>query len=164
MDHEIYMKEAVRLAQRAARLGEVPVGALIVVDGSIVSRAFNRRESKARPTAHAELLAIEAAARKLKRWRLTDARLYVTLEPCLMCWGAIVLARVTEVYFGAWDAKAGVCGSTLDLSKEPHWNHHPRVTGGILQEDCSKLLSDFFTDLRKSKKMMAKRGQASIGG
>jgi tRNA(adenine34) deaminase len=153
MNHEfLYMKKALRLALRAAQRGEVPIGALIVRGNDILGRGFNLRETKRRPTAHAELLAIEAAARKLGSWRLEDSTLYVTLEPCPMCWGAILLARIPRVIYGAADPKAGVCGSVLSLHEERRFNHHPKVKGGVMAEECGAILSEFFKDLRREKK------------
>ncbi len=149
---ERWMREALKLARRAGRLGEVPIGALVVLEGRILGRGFNLRETKKRPTAHAELLAIEQAARRLGRWRLTGANLYVTLEPCLMCWGAIVLARIPRVIFGAYDPKAGVCGSVLSLHEEGRFNHRPRIQGGVLEEECGRSLSEFFKKLREQRK------------
>ncbi|MCE9625246.1 MAG: tRNA adenosine(34) deaminase TadA [Deltaproteobacteria bacterium] len=149
---EKFMKSALSLARRAEAKGEVPIGALVVTEGKIVGRGYNLRETRHRPTAHAELLAIESAARKLGRWRLENSVLYVTLEPCLMCWGAIVLARIPKVIFGAKDPKAGVCGSILSLHEEHRFNHHPKVSGGLMDAACGKILSDFFKRLRKEKK------------
>ena len=146
------MMESLRQARRATHQGEVPIGAVLVKAGKIVSRAHNLRETKRRPTAHAELLAIERAARKLKSWRLTGCTLYVTLEPCLMCWGAIILARIPHVVFGAYDPKAGVCGSVLSLHEERRFNHHPKVTGGVLEQECREVLSQFFKELRSKKR------------
>jgi tRNA(adenine34) deaminase len=149
--HFEFMDLALKGARQAARLGEVPVGAVTVRAGEILSQAHNLRETENLPTAHAELLAIDAASARLGSWRLENCILYVTLEPCLMCWGAIVLARVPEVYFGAYDAKAGVCGSVLSLHQETRFNHHPRVQGGIRAEECGKILSEFFGELRNRK-------------
>lgn len=123
---------------------EVPVGALIVREGAIVSAASNRTVRDQDPTAHAELLAIREAALKLERWRLDDCTLYVTLEPCAMCAGAIVLSRMKRVVFGAWDDKAGMAGSIGDLLRHPRLNHRPQVTAGVLGEECASLLVDFF--------------------
>ena len=153
---DVWMKKALTLAKRAASRGEVPVGALIVREGKIIGRGYNLREGRNRPTAHAELLAIEQAARKLGAWRLEGATLYVTLEPCLMCWGAIVLARIPQVVFGSFDPKAGVCGSVLSLHKEGRFNHRPKVQSGVLAESCSELLSGFFKNLREEKKQARK--------
>jgi len=148
------MQTALHLATRAAEQGEVPVGAVIVHQGKIIARAFNRRETNRKPTAHAELLAIEAAARKLGAWRLEDTTLYVTLEPCLMCWGAILMARIPKVVFGAADPKAGVCGGLLSLHEEQRFNHHPKVEKGLMAEECGAILSDFFKRLRKEKRIL----------
>lgn len=149
--HFEFMDLAIQEAQKASRLGEVPVGAVIVHGERILSRAHNLRETDQRPTAHAELLALEAASRELGTWRLEACALYITLEPCLMCWGAIILARIPHVYFGAFDKKAGVCGSVLSLHEEDRFNHRPQVQGGIKAEECGKILSDFFEELRIRK-------------
>ncbi len=149
---EKFMRSALALARRAEALDEVPIGAVLVSEGKIVGRGYNLRETRRRPTAHAELLAIEAAARKLGRWRLEATTLYVTLEPCLMCWGAVLLARIPQLIFGAKDPKAGVCGSVLALQEERRFNHHPKVQGGLLAEECGQILTDFFKRLRKEKK------------
>lgn len=145
------MAKALKESEKARKIGEVPIGALICQNGKILARAHNLRESRHRPTAHAELLAIEQAARKLKAWRLENTILYVTLEPCLMCWGAIILARISQVVYGASDPKAGVCGSVLNLHEQRLFNHFPQVTGGILKEECADLLIQFFKGLREQK-------------
>ncbi len=142
------MQLALEQARIAASLGETPIGAVVVWEGEVVSAAYNRRELDRIATAHAELLAIEAACRKLGGWRLHKATLYVTLEPCPMCAGAIINARVKRVVYGASDRKAGCCGSVLDLFREP-FNHHPEVTGGVLAEESAALLTSFFKKLRK---------------
>ncbi len=142
------MQLALEQARIAASLGETPIGAVVVWEGEVVSAAYNRRELDRIATAHAELLAIEAACRKLGGWRLHKATLYVTLEPCPMCAGAIINARVKRVVYGASDRKAGCCGSVLDLFREP-FNHHPEVTGGVLAEESAALLTSFFKRLRK---------------
>ena len=123
---------------------EVPVGAVIIRDGSILAATTNRTVRDQDPTAHAELLAIREAATKLNSWRLSDCTLYVTLEPCAMCAGAIVLARLKRVVFGAWDDKAGMAGSIGDLLRHPRLNHRPQITAGVLGEECASLLVDFF--------------------
>jgi len=146
---EAYIRNALDLARDAAKRNEVPVGALIVRDNSIVSAATNRTVRDQDPTAHAELLAIREAAEKLDRWRLDDCTLYVTLEPCAMCAGAIVLARVKRVVFGAWDEKAGMAGSVGDLLRHPRLNHRPEVKPGVLAEECGALLTEFFRAQRK---------------
>ncbi len=150
MRAEAYMKKALQLAEIAAELGEVPVGALVVrrSTGEIVGRGYNRRECDKNPLVHAELIAINEASRKLGGWRLIGCDLYVTLEPCPMCAGAMINSRVERVIFGAYDKKAGSCGSVIDLFSLPY-NHRPELIGGIMQEECSQILSDFFKRLRK---------------
>ena len=142
------MKDALRSARRAAVHRDVPIGAVVVKDGQAIARGRNRRGVDQDPTAHAELVAIRRAARKLGSWRLTGCTLYVTLEPCAMCAGAIVLARVPRVVYGCTDPKAGAAGSVLDVLGEPRLNHHPRVEAGLLAEESSRLLSAFFADRR----------------
>ncbi len=144
----LYMEEALRLAKEAAARDEVPVGAVIVRDGEIIARGQNARETARMATAHAELLAIEDGCRALGGWRLPRATLYVTLEPCPMCAGAIMNARIERVVFGAYDKKAGAYGSLFNLSDYPV-NHKPAVTGGVLEEECRTLLSDYFKGKRK---------------
>ena len=138
------MRQAMELAGAAAQHGDVPIGAVVVRGGEAIAAAGNERERRADPTAHAELLALREAAGRLGGWRIEDATIYVTLEPCAMCAGAIVLARVARVVFGAADPKAGAAGSVLDVLSEPALNHHPEVVGGILAEECAALLSAFF--------------------
>jgi tRNA(adenine34) deaminase len=136
-------------AARCVPAGDVPVGAVVVdPSGAILGAGYNRREADGDPTAHAEVLALRAAAAAVGGWRLDGATLAVTLEPCVMCAGAIVLARVTRVVFGAWDPKAGAAGSVLDVLAEPRLNHRPEVAGGLLAEDCGALLSSFFASRR----------------
>lgn len=142
------MELALEQARLAANLNETPIGAVLVWEGEVVTSAFNRRELDRIATAHAEILAINEACRKLGGWRLHKATLYVTLEPCPMCAGAIINARIKRVVYGASDRKAGCCGSILDLFREP-FNHHPEVTGGVLAEESAALLSSFFKKLRK---------------
>jgi tRNA(adenine34) deaminase len=143
-EHEKYIRNALDLARDAARRNEVPVGAIVVSGGAIVAAATNRTVRDQDPTAHAELLAIREASSKLERWRLDDCTLYVTLEPCAMCAGAIVLSRMKRVVFGAWDEKAGMAGSVADLLRHHRLNHRPEVTGGVLADECASLLSEFF--------------------
>lgn len=138
------MLEALVLASDAASAGDVPVGAVIVSGNEIVGRGANRTVRDQDATAHAEMLAIRDASATLGRWRLNDCHLYVTLEPCAMCAGAIVLARVARVVFGAWDDKAGMAGSVGDILRHPRLNHRPEVTGGALAEECGATLSEFF--------------------
>ena len=143
------MSLALDQARLAASLGETPIGAVLVWEGQVAASAYNRRELDRLATAHAELLAINEACRKLGGWRLHKATLYVTLEPCPMCAGAIINARIKRVVYGASDRKAGCCGSVLDLFREP-FNHHAEVTGGVLAEESAALLSSFFKQLRKA--------------
>jgi tRNA(adenine34) deaminase len=146
---EQYIRNALDLARDAAKRNEVPIGAVIVQDETILAATTNRTVRDQDPTAHAELLAIREASSKLDRWRLDDCTLYVTLEPCAMCAGAIVLARVKRVVFGAWDEKAGMAGSVGDLLRNPRLNHRPEVRAGVLAEECAKLLEDFFRSQRE---------------
>lgn len=148
MTHEDYMREALALSEEAAAAGEVPVGCVIVWDGAVVGRGRNRREEDADALAHAEICAIREACAAVGGWRLHKAKLYVTLEPCPMCAGAIINARIPEVYFGARDDKAGACGSVLNLFEE-RFNHKPRLVGGILEDECGALLREFFHRVRK---------------
>jgi tRNA(adenine34) deaminase len=145
---------ALREAKKAADRGEVPIGAIIVRHGAIIGRGYNLRESRQDPAAHAELIAIRQAARKIGNWRLTNTSLYVTLEPCIMCMGAILLARIERVIFGCFDPKGGAAGSLYDLSDDARLNHSVTLLSGIRQSECSSLLSGFFADLRKRKKVV----------
>ena len=141
---EAYIRNALDLARDSLRRNEVPVGAVVVAGGTIVAATTNRTVRDQDPTAHAELLAIREASAKLERWRLDDCTLYVTLEPCAMCAGAIVLSRMRRVVFGAWDEKAGMAGSVSDLLRHHRLNHRPEVKGGVLAEECAAVLSEFF--------------------
>jgi tRNA(adenine34) deaminase len=147
-EHERYMRAALREAEGALDAGEVPVGCVIVHDGLIIGKAHNQRETLQDPTAHAEILAITQAAAHLKSWRLEGTRLYVTLEPCPMCAGAIILARIPEVFFGAYDPKAGACGTLMNLFEDKRLNHQPTVMAGLLSQECGALLTQFFKDIR----------------
>ena len=147
LQDEEYMRLALAQARLAAAQQETPIGAVLVWEGEVVAAAYNRRELDKRAIAHAEILAIDEACRKLGGWRLHKATLYVTLEPCPMCAGAIINARVKRVVYGARDPKAGCCGSVTDLFREP-FNHHPEVTGGVLAEESAALLTSFFKRLR----------------
>ena len=138
------MRNAIAIAHDGTRQNEVPVGALVVQGTTIVSGANNRTVRDQDATAHAELLAIRDACAALDRWRLDDCTLYVTLEPCAMCAGAIILSRMSRVVFGAWDAKAGMAGSVSDLLRHPRLNHSPEVHGGLLEEECASMLAEFF--------------------
>jgi tRNA(adenine34) deaminase len=145
---EHFMLLALREAERAAEAGDVPIGAVIVHGGEVVGAAGNERELRADPTAHAEVLALREAAKALGGWRVPDSVLYVTLEPCAMCAGAIVLARVPRVVFGATDPKAGAAGSVFDILGEPRLNHRPQVDGGLLAAESASLLESFFAARR----------------
>ena len=142
------MKEALKEAKKAYLLGEVPVGAVIVYEGKIIARGHNTREIKQTVLGHAEINAIQKASKKIGSWRLEDCDIYVTLEPCAMCSGAIIQSRIKNLYFGAYDLKTGVCGSVLNLFEYP-FNHKVNVVGGVLEEECSRILKDFFKELRQ---------------
>jgi len=150
-EHEQWMRAALQEAKIAASYGEVPIGAVIVRDGEIIARGHNRRETWKDPTAHAETIAIREAARVLGGWRLTNCRLYVTLEPCPMCAGSILLSRVDEVFVGAMDEKGGAVGSKTNLLDTDAWNHRPEITTGILADECSMMLKEFFRNMRKKR-------------
>ena len=147
-EHEKYMKEAIRLAKKAYRLGEVPIGCVIVYQDKIIGRGYNRRKTDKNTLSHAEIIAIRKASKFIGDWRLEDCRLYVTLEPCQMCAGAIVQARIPEVYIGCMNPKAGCAGSILNILNMPEFNHQAAITTGILQDECSRMLTDFFKELR----------------
>ena len=147
MDHEYFMNEALRLAREAAADGDVPVGCVVVKDGQIIGRGRNRREAGSDATAHAEMEAIREACARLGSWRLSGCALYVTLEPCPMCAGAVINARVEEVRYGAREEKSGCCGSVLNLFEE-RFNHHPRIYQGPLETECEAVLQEFFQNLR----------------
>lgn len=155
MEAEKYMRRALELAALAASMGEVPVGAVIVrrSTGEIIGEGYNRRETDRHALAHAELMAIDSACRKLGGWRLPDCAMFVTLEPCPMCSGAIIQARLDELYFGASDPKSGAVHSVERMFSLPY-NYRPEITEGLLREECSGILSEFFRDLRKRKKML----------
>jgi tRNA(adenine34) deaminase len=151
MTDEEYMREALSLAEKAFELGEVPVGAVAVCDGKIVGRGMNLRETDKNALRHAEIMAIDEACKNLGGWRLWKCDLYVTLEPCPMCAGAIINSRVKRVIYGASDPKAGSCGSLTNLFEMPY-NHKPEVVSGVLEEECSEILSRFFARLREKRK------------
>ena len=142
------MREALAAATDAAAAGDVPVGAVVIHDGAVLTRASNRTVRDQESTAHAELLSIREASRLLGRWRLDDCTLVVTLEPCAMCAGAIVLSRLGRLVFGAWDDKAGMAGSVGDVVRHPRLNHRPEVVGGVLAEECGAVLAEFFREKR----------------
>jgi tRNA(adenine34) deaminase len=145
---EYFMRLAIREAERALEHDDVPIGAVVVRDGEVIGAGRNERELRSDPTAHAEVLALREASRTLGSWRILDSVLYVTLEPCAMCAGAIVLARVPRVVYGTTDPKAGAAGSVLDVLGEPRLNHRPQVDGGLLAVECAALLTDFFASRR----------------
>ena len=151
-DDSHWMAKALALAGRAAALGEVPIGAVLVKDGKIIGRGFNRREGQNDPSAHAEMIAIRQAAKRLAAWRLTGTTLYVTLEPCPMCMGAVILARIERLVFGSFDPKAGAAGSLYNLAEDSRFNHRVVVESGVKGQECSELLSGFFRELRRQKK------------
>jgi len=148
LDDERWMREALAVAAEAAAAGEVPVGAVVVQGGAVIARAANRTVCDQDPTAHAEVLVLRDAARALGRWRLDDCTLVVTIEPCAMCAGALVLSRIERVVFGAWDEKAGMVGSVGDLLRHPRLNHRPEVVSGVLADECAALISTFFASRR----------------
>jgi tRNA(adenine34) deaminase len=143
-----FMQQALRLAERAARDGEVPIGALLVVGGDVIGEGWNRPIGSLDPTAHAEIIALRAGAQRLKNYRLGGATLYATLEPCAMCIGAVLNTRVARVVFGAWDSKAGACGSVIDLPREPRLTHRIDVFGGVCSDESAALLRQFFESRR----------------
>jgi tRNA(adenine34) deaminase len=145
-----YMNLALEQARKAALLGEVPIGAVLVHDGQVLAQAHNFRETWQDPTAHAEMVVIRETATQLGSWRLTDTTLYVTLEPCAMCIGAVILARIPRLVFGAVDPKAGACGSILNVPAERRLNHRVEITGGVLERDSQDLLQAFFKNLRQN--------------
>lgn len=151
-DDEKFMQMAISEAKKAEIIDEVPIGAVIVYDGEIIGKGHNIRETSQRTLSHAELIAIEQANEKLKSWRLEDCTLYVTLEPCPMCAGAIVQSRIKRVVYGAADPKAGCAGTIINLLQEDQFNHQVQLTSGVLEEQCSELLTSFFRTLRSKKK------------
>ena len=149
MNDEAFMREALGLAQRAGEAGEVPVGAVVVKDGAVVGRGYNRPVSAMDPTAHAEVVALRDAAARVGNYRLGECELYVTLEPCAMCAGAIMHARIKRVIYGAADPKSGACGSVVDLFAESRLNHHAAVSGGVLANEAAKVIQNFFAARRE---------------
>ncbi|MFK4565887.1 tRNA(adenine34) deaminase [Enterococcus sp. UD-01] len=151
---EYFMREAIKEAKKAEGLAEVPIGAVVVRNGEIIGRGHNLREHSQDATAHAEIFAIQQACAKAENWRLEQTQLFVTLEPCPMCSGAMLLSRVDEVYFGAYDPKGGTCGTLMNLLEDERFNHVAYVEAGILAEECGRLLTDFFKKLRDKKKIL----------
>lgn len=152
LDTEKFMQEAIKEAQKAYKKLEVPVGAVIVKNGEIIAKAHNLKETKLDTTKHAEILAIQKASKKLKSWRLLDCEMYITLEPCTMCAGAIINSRIKKIYIGAMDEKTGAAGSKLNLFEDYTFNHRVEVETNIMKEKCETILKNFFKELRNSKK------------
>ena len=152
MDHEMYMREAYRLAKKAYRQEETPIGCVIVRDGRIIGKGYNRRNKKKNSLAHAEIMAISQACKKVGDWRLEDCTMYVTLEPCPMCAGAIVQARMPQVVIGARNPKAGCAGSVINILDMDGFNHRVELVEGVMREECEQLMTGFFRELREKKK------------
>ena len=147
-----FMNQALKEARKALEIGEVPIGAVIVKDEEIIASGYNKREILKNPLAHAEIIAIDKASEKLDSWRLLDCTMYVTIEPCIMCAGAIVNSRVERLVIGSMDPKMGACGSIVDLVRNEKFNHRVDLTKGVLEDQCSKIMKDFFKKLRQRKK------------
>ena len=145
------MKEALKEAKKAELIDEVPIGCIIVKDDKIIARGHNQRETNQSPIGHAEIIAINKASKKLKSWRLEGCDIYVTLEPCIMCSGAIIQSRIRKVYYGAFDPKGGALGSSINVLEAQNINHHPEVISGVMQEECSKIITNYFKTKRQSK-------------
>ncbi|MBF8808432.1 MAG: tRNA adenosine(34) deaminase TadA [Enterococcus lacertideformus] len=154
--HEEWMRFAIKEAKKAEQRAEVPIGAIVVLDDTIIGRGYNVRETTQDATTHAEMIAIREACQTVGSWRLEKAQMYVTLEPCPMCSGAMILSRIKEVYFGAFDPKAGTAGTLMNLLEDERFNHQAYVLGGILEEECRQILTDFFRELRSRKKKSKK--------
>ncbi|MEH7457494.1 tRNA-specific adenosine deaminase [Bacillus pseudomycoides] len=164
MEQDIYfMQRAIEEAKKAEEIQEVPIGAVIVLDGKVISAAYNLRETEQRSIAHAELLAIDEACKKLGTWRLENATLYVTLEPCPMCAGGIVLSRVKRVVYGASDPKGGCAGTLMNLLTDERFNHQCEVVPGVMEEECGMLLTNFFRELRKRRKEQKEKLDKNTG-
>jgi len=146
--HNFWMRIALEEARKASKINEVPIGAVVVLNGEIIGKGHNQPILKNDPTSHAEIEAIRNTSKKINNYRLNGADLYVTLEPCAMCYGAIVHSRISNIFFGANDRKSGVCGSCENLSEKNYFNHKPLITGGIMAKECSKILTDFFKTKR----------------
>lgn len=154
--NEKFMREAIKEAKKALAADEVPVGCVIVCEGRVISRAYNKREKLQNATAHAEMLCIQKACKKLKAFRLNCCEMYVTLEPCPMCAGAIINARLNKLYFGAYDPKGGACGTLYNITEDKRLNHRAKTEGGLLKEECAELLKNFFGGKRKVLKESSK--------
>ena len=146
-----YMKEALKEAKKAELIDEVPIGCVIVKDDKIIARGHNQRETNQSPIGHAEIIAINKASKKLKSWRLEGCDIYVTLEPCIMCSGAIIQSRISKVYYGASDPKGGALGSSINVLEAQNINHHPEVISGVLKDECSSIITNYFKTKRQSK-------------
>ncbi|MEI5988842.1 cytidine/deoxycytidylate deaminase [Enterococcus termitis] len=156
-EKEAFMLEAIKEAKKAEMIEEVPIGAIVVLDGKIIGRGHNLREKSQDATAHAEMFAIKQACAAIENWRLERAQLFITLEPCPMCSGAMILSRVDEVYYGAKDPKGGTAGTLMNLLEDDRFNHVAYVEAGILEQECGALLSNFFRSLRNEKKLLKKQ-------
>ena len=154
--HEKWMRLALEEAKKAEKIAEVPIGAIVVLNGEVIGKGYNLRETTQDATTHAEMIAIREACQTVGSWRLEEAQLYVTLEPCPMCSGAMILSRVKEVYFGAFDQKGGTAGTLMNLLEDQRFNHQAHVVGGILEAECGQILSAFFKELRTRKKKLEK--------
>jgi tRNA(adenine34) deaminase len=159
MDPSFFMMEALQEAQKAYALGEVPVGAVIESNGVIIGRGHNRTETDKDPISHAEIIAIREAAKALGGWRLSGCKLYVTTEPCSMCAGAIVLARIEKLFIGTMDPKAGACGSLANIPQDQRLNHYVEIETGILEEECKQIMKEFFRELRQRNKTKRRNDQ-----
>lgn len=146
-----FMREAIKEAKKAELIDEVPIGCVIVRDDKVIARGHNVRETKKTPLGHAEIIAIDKASKKLDKWRLEDCDIYVTIEPCIMCAGAIIQSRIRNVYYGAKDLKGGAFGSSIDVLEANNINHHPNVVSGILEEECSNIISQYFKRKREKQ-------------
>lgn len=151
-DKNKFMQLALKEARKAALINEVPVGAVIVKDGKVIARGYNVKEKKKNSIYHAEIVALEKACKKVGDWRLNDCDIFVTMEPCPMCAGALINARIGNIFFGAYDERAGCCGTLYDLPSDSRFNHRPNVEGGILQEECAQVLVDYFKQKRQETK------------
>ena len=151
-DDNYYMNKAIRLGQKAASIDEVPVGCVIVYHDQIIAKAYNKKEHSQQAIDHAEVRAIQQASRKLKSWRLEDCTLYVTLEPCMMCMGAIIQSRISKVVYGASDPKGGCAHTVIDIDRVHGFNHYPQIVSDVLKEECAQLLKDYFRSKRKGKR------------
>ncbi|MBI5683256.1 MAG: nucleoside deaminase [Deltaproteobacteria bacterium] len=152
MEHNKFMSLALKEAEKAKKKEEVPIGCVVVHNNKVIAKGHNLRETKNDPTLHAEIIAIKKASRKLGAWRLTGVTVYATVEPCLMCIGALVLARVNKLVFGAYDKKAGACGSIYDISKDGRLNHRIEVISGVMEKECRNIMRAFFRELRNERK------------